>query len=112
MTKAALALSAFFAVAVVNADDFATERLDNWHHWRGPLVNGTAPHGDPPISWSDQKNIKWKAPLPGHGSSTPIIWGNNIFVTTAVETDRVAKPEELPNVQRKDTANTTPPNRF
>jgi outer membrane protein assembly factor BamB len=78
------------------ADEISLERLNNWPHWRGPEANGTAPHGDPPIVWSETKNIKWKADLPGRGSSTPIVWGDQVFVTTAVKTDRTVAPADAP----------------
>ena len=58
----------------VTAEEFATARLHNWHQWRGPEANGVAPTGDPPIEWDQTRNIKWKAEIPGHGKSTPIIW--------------------------------------
>jgi outer membrane protein assembly factor BamB len=112
MMRVALALAAVLVVTGLHAEDFATERLDNWHHWRGPLANGTAPHGDPPVAWDEQTNIKWKAPLPGQGTTTPIVWGDRVFVLTAIETDRVARPDELPKVNRRGEAKTTPPNRF
>jgi outer membrane protein assembly factor BamB len=57
---------------------------DSWPAWRGPNANGIAPNGDPPISWSETKNVKWKVELPKSGSSTPIVWGDKIFLTTAV----------------------------
>jgi outer membrane protein assembly factor BamB len=41
-------------------------------------------HGNPPVRWSESENIKWKTALPGEGQSTPIIWGNKIFLLTAV----------------------------
>ena len=47
---------------------------ENWPTWRGPRANGVALKGDPPISWSESQNIKWKVKLPGMGSSTPVIW--------------------------------------
>jgi outer membrane protein assembly factor BamB len=78
------------------AADPGVERYDNWHHWRGPQANGTAPKGDPPITWDDKKNIKWKAPLPGRGSATPIIWGDQVFVLTTIKTDRTVDPTTLP----------------
>lgn len=55
-----------------------------WPQWRGPLGTGVAPHADPPVEWSEDKNIRWKVPLPGKGHSTPIVWGARIFVTAAV----------------------------
>jgi outer membrane protein assembly factor BamB len=56
----------------------------NWAQWRGPAGTGEAPSGDPPTAWSQDKNIRWKVKLPGRGSSTPIIWGDSIFIQTAV----------------------------
>ena len=61
----------------------------HWPQWRGPFFNGMA-RGDAPTVWSDVKNIKWKAEIPGRGYSTPVIWGNKIFVTTAVATGKPA----------------------
>jgi outer membrane protein assembly factor BamB len=61
---------------------------DNWPQWRGPLANGFSPTADPPVTWSADKNIKWKVPVPGQGESTPIVWGQKIFITTAIKTDR------------------------
>jgi outer membrane protein assembly factor BamB len=91
------------------AQDSANEKLDNWPHWRGPLVNGTAPRADPPTSWDDKSNIKWKAALPGHGSATPIIWGNRVFIATAVDTGKRAKLEDVPVADPKFPVKTSPP---
>lgn len=62
----------------------ATLRGDDWPQWRGPLGTGAAPNADPPVEWSETKNIRWKVALPGNGHSTPIVWGDRIFLTTAV----------------------------
>lgn len=59
-----------------------------WPQWRGPLANGVAPHADPPVTWSETKNVRWKYAIPGYGTSTPIVWGNRVFVVTAVPTGR------------------------
>lgn len=55
-----------------------------WASWRGPLATGEAPHGKPPTEWSEDKNIRWKVELEGKGHSTPIVWGDYIFMTTAI----------------------------
>ncbi len=55
-----------------------------WPQWRGPPGTGVAPNADLPVEWSEAKNIQWKRTLPGLGHSTPIIWGDRIFLTTAV----------------------------
>jgi len=57
-----------------------------WPQWRGPLGTGVAPFANPPIRWSETENIRWKTELEGTGHSTPILWRNKIFVTTAVPT--------------------------
>ena len=64
----------------------------NWPQWRGPLATGEALSGNPPIEWSEQKNVLWKTRLSGTGHSTPAIWGNTIFVTAAkpAENDAVS----------------------
>src|ERR1019366_9831918 len=57
-----------------------------WPKWRGPDDNGVA-RTDAPLHWSDTENIKWKASIPGRGHSSPVLWGDKIFLTTAVPTD-------------------------
>jgi outer membrane protein assembly factor BamB len=56
---------------------------EDWPQWRGPAANGTA-RGDAPLEFSDTKNIAWKATIPGRGHSTPVLFGDRIFLTTAV----------------------------
>jgi outer membrane protein assembly factor BamB len=56
---------------------------DDWARWRGPFNNGMA-RSDAPTEWSDSKNIAWKAAIPGRGHSSPVLWGDKIFLTTAV----------------------------
>lgn len=55
----------------------------SWTQWRGPLANGSSPQANPPTSWSETKNIRWKMPLPGKGHSTPIILGEKVYVLAA-----------------------------
>ena len=57
----------------------------NWPNWRGPNMDGVSAKGRPPIEWSESHHIKWKIPIPGRGLGTPVIWGNQIFITTAIE---------------------------
>ena len=56
----------------------------NWPAWRGPLGNGVAPGANPPTEWSETRNVVWKVPVPGRGSSTPILWGDQVFLLTAI----------------------------
>ena len=61
---------------------------DSWPQWRGPHNNGVAV-GDAPLHFSATKNVKWKIKIPGKGNSTPVIWGDTIFLTTAVPTEAI-----------------------
>jgi outer membrane protein assembly factor BamB len=61
----------------------------DWPRWRGPNDDGMA-RGDAPLHWSDKENIAWKAAVPGRGHSSPVVWGERIFLTTAVPTGRPA----------------------
>ena len=79
----------FIAVAfVVSSGCPVVADEADWQAWRGPHENGTA-SGQPPTHWSLDKNLKWKVEVPGSGSSTPIVTGNQVIVMTAVKTDRV-----------------------
>jgi outer membrane protein assembly factor BamB len=57
----------------------------NWPQWRGPDGQGVSTEKNLPTEWSDTKNVLWKAPLPGLGFSSPIIWQKKIFITSAVD---------------------------
>ncbi len=65
----------------------SAEAAPNWPAWRGPDNNGVAPEGNPPTEWSETSNIKWKVPLAGSGQSTPVIWGEKMFILAASPTD-------------------------
>jgi outer membrane protein assembly factor BamB len=100
------------SAAMAQAGDPGTERYQNWHQWRGPDANGFAAKADPPVKWDERTNIRWKADLPGKGSSTPIIWGGRVFALAAVKTDREAKPDELPRIDPKFQTKTEAPRHF
>lgn len=63
-----------------------------WPQWRGPAANGVARHANPPLEWSETKNIRWKIAIPGKGLSSPIVWGDHVFITTAIPTEQEAAP--------------------
>ncbi len=64
-------------------DAWSVDSAAQWAQWRGPLATGVAPKADPPIEWSETKNIRWKKALPGKGHSTPVIWEDRIYLTAA-----------------------------
>ena len=74
--------SGVFAVAATVLGQ-VVDPLAQWGQWRGPLATGVALKAKPPLEWSEMKNIRWKTKLPGLGHSSPVVWGNLVFVTTA-----------------------------
>lgn len=60
------------------------DATEYWPQFRGPLGTGEAPEANPPIEWSEESNIRWKIVLPGLGHSSPVVWGDRLFVTTAI----------------------------
>lgn len=83
--KTAIVLVAgLLALVFINAASAA-----NWPQWRGPDGLGISTEKNLPTEWSINKNIKWKTPIVGRGHSSPIVWGNRVFLTTAVEGDVV-----------------------
>lgn len=70
----------------VSVGAFAVGGADEhyWPQWRGPNFDGVAPSGNPPIEWSETKNIAWKVGIPGNGFGTPVVWGDTIFILSAV----------------------------
>lgn len=85
--KRALATTLCLALlpAAVFGGDSAYQ--EGWPRWRGPLANGVSPHGDPPTHWSETENVAFKVPIPGRGLASPIVWGNRVFVLSAVPAD-------------------------
>lgn len=87
-------LTLLMATCVQAEDVGSGAALKHWPQWRGPLGTGVSPDGNPPIQWSEDKNVQWKVELPGRGHATPIVWGNRIFLTTAVPTGPKLKPRK------------------
>jgi outer membrane protein assembly factor BamB len=58
-----------------------------------------APYGDPPVHWSETTHIQWKVPVPGEGNASPVVWGDQVFVVTAIRMDRSV--EILPKLQHE-----------
>lgn len=73
----ALALSAIPLNAAVNDARY-------WAQWRGPDMTGVSRTAKPPVEWSETKNIKWKVQVPGRGVSSPVIFGDRVYLLTAV----------------------------
>jgi hypothetical protein len=57
--------------AVLAAADPEAERF--WPQWRGPYATGVSVHANPPLEWSETKNVRWKVEIPGRGSASPVV---------------------------------------
>lgn len=77
-----LVSAVLISLALRAIGDTATDNY--WPQWRGPLGTGVAPNANPPTTWSETNNIKWKLPIAGEGDSTPIVWANRVFVLSAI----------------------------
>lgn len=67
---------------------------ENWPQFRGPGCLGVSQSADLPDTWSDSKNVLWKQDVPGRGWSSPVVWGNRIFLTTVVNRGEYEKPKK------------------
>lgn len=75
-----------------------------WPQWRGPSATGVSRTANPPLEWSETRNIRWKREIPGRGSGSPVVWGDRIFLVTAVPlgVDVGAAHESRAHVQPRD----------
>ncbi len=89
-----------FACSLALGQDAAGQKTAYWPAWRGPSANGEAPAANPPTTWSESKNIRWKIDIPGKGHSTPVIWNDRIFVTTAVPSDKAVDQEKVKAIEK------------
>ncbi len=98
MKRIAMLTLCIFALAVVVA--IASQPVGfekNWHHWRGPHATGVAVDANPPTTWSETENIRWKVAIPGTGHAAPIVWEDKIFIQTAIEVKEEKKESEDAN---------------
>jgi outer membrane protein assembly factor BamB len=90
MNRLAKGLLAVLAACLITTATFKPDSSEaapsaNWSQWRGPEGTGVSTETNVPAEWSAAKNIKWKTAISGHGHSSPIVWGNKIFLTTDIE---------------------------
>ena len=71
-----------------------------WGQWRGPEATGVSRHADPPLTWSEAEHVAWKVEIPGRGVASPIVWGDKVFLLTAVAVGDPA-PLATPEVSRR-----------
>lgn len=68
---------------------FSPLQAEPWPGWRGPRWDGTSKETGIPTSFSDTKNVRWKLPLGGIGHSSPVVWGDKVFVTWCTEKEEL-----------------------
>ncbi|MCA9133388.1 MAG: PQQ-binding-like beta-propeller repeat protein [Planctomycetales bacterium] len=90
----------FVAIATViflyaSRTSCSAQELENWPQFRGPDASGVVPQGaDLPTTWSASENVSWKTDIPGRGWSSPVVWGNRIFLTTATNVGETEEPKK------------------
>jgi hypothetical protein len=89
----AMTFSLWSCVALAGGPAVGQE--SGWPAWRGPLATGVSPDAVPPLRWDEKTNVRWKTAIPGRGVSTPLVWKDRVFLTTAVETDKAVDPETV-----------------
>jgi outer membrane protein assembly factor BamB len=79
---AAAVASSWLLTALVAAAH--PDAVKYWPQWRGPAATGASAHANPPLEWSETKNVRWKVEIPGRGSSSPVVWQDRLFLLTAI----------------------------
>lgn len=77
-------LKTFFFIVLLTATSTFFLQAQNWPSWRGPNGDGTSNETNLPTTWDSEKNVVWKSEVPGSGFSSPIIWGDKLFLTSAL----------------------------
>lgn len=82
------------AIALVVPAAVAEDVSGNWPAFRGPDARGVAEGENLPTHWSSTENVEWKTDLPGRGWSSPVVWGNTVFLTTAIAQGELEDPKK------------------
>ena len=70
------------------------DKVDNWPQFRGPQSTGVVEDVRLPDKWSDKENVAWKTEIAGVGWSSPVVWGDRIYVTSVIDTGSLEKPKK------------------
>ena len=89
-------------IAVLCATAAASLSADNWPGWRGPSSAGISAEAGLPTSWDAKRNLAWRVPLAGLGTSSPIVWGDRLFVTSQTGSIELAGGGAHPQLARDD----------
>ena len=86
MKRSGFAMGVVAVASLLAAEPRVTSQ---WPQFRGPSGQGVSAEKGFPDDWSPSRNVAWKTPIPGRGHSSPVVWGDRIFLTTAIEGDVV-----------------------
>jgi len=87
-----LTLFAVLFVAVIAPVMTQSDKPTQWPRFRGPNSNPVSDHPNLPLSWSKTENVEWVADVPGVGWSSPVVWGNRVFLTAATSDKPMKQP--------------------
>lgn len=80
--KYRIIVSLFFLLSIF---EIQLSNAQNWPNWRGPEGDGTSTETNLPVKWDSVTNVAWKTPVPGKGYSSPVVWNDRLFLTTAIQ---------------------------
>ena len=96
MTRFVFAAVAVLALAASAPAQTGSTPSRYWGQWRGPEGTGVSRTADPPLEWSETKNVRWKVEIPGRGSGSPVVWGDRIYLMTAVPMGMTGDAQHAP----------------
>ena len=105
LPAAAFVLAGLTALSPATVD---AQSPAGWAQWRGPLGNGVSPDGDPPIRWSEGENVRFKVPIDGDGLASPVVWGEQIFVLSALAVGGSSSGDSEPAAAKAATSQEPP----
>src|SRR5437016_2530975 len=82
------------ALALLLAGSAAGAAIDGWPQFRGPESLGVVENANLPDTWSSTENVAWKTEIPGTGWSSPVVWGDRIFLTSVISSDKQETPKK------------------
>jgi outer membrane protein assembly factor BamB len=82
---------------------------ENWPNFRGPNHTGVVAEADPPMVWSEDRNVLWKTELEGVGHASPVVWGDHIYVLSTAKTKRTGQPKDRPAAEEPRSRPDQPP---
>ena len=93
-TVATALISIFILTTTLLAQAPDTSRY--WAQWRGPQASGVSSTADPPLEWSETRNLRWKVQIPGRGFASPVVWGDRVFVVSALPVGATGDVQHAP----------------